>query len=78
MKKVKITLPSGKTKTVFIRDDQWKALQYIVKHDSKSMQEMLDASLDFYRLDMMRRRLPFDFYEATGDARPRPRMFLTK
>ena len=76
MKAVKITLPSGKTKTVFIRDDQWKALQSKAKHGDKTMQEMLDASLDYYRLDMMSRRSPFDLYEATGDVRPR--LFLAK
>jgi hypothetical protein len=54
MKAVKITLPSGKTKTVFLRDDQWKAIQLIVKRGDKTLREILDTSFDYYRLSRQR------------------------
>ena len=70
MKRIEFTAPSGQTKRLRVRNDQWEAIQAIMAdRPNLTLSDVINEALDFARLERVSIRAPFDVYEATGKSR---------
>ena len=70
MKRIEFTAPSGRTKRLRIRNDQWDAIQEIMaERPNLTLSDLINEALDLARLERVSIYAPFDIYEATGKSR---------
>ena len=70
MKKIEFTAPSGQTKRLRVRNDQWEAIQAIIaERPNLTLSDLINEALDLARLERVSIHAPFDVYEATGKSR---------
>jgi hypothetical protein len=70
MKRIEFTAPSGQTKRLRVRNDQWDAIQEIMaERPNLTLSDLINEALDLARLDRVSIHTPFDVYEVTGKSR---------
>ena len=70
MKRIEFTAPSGRKKSLRIRNDQWDAIQEIMaKRPNLILSDLINEALDLARLERVSIRAPFDVFEVTGKSR---------
>jgi hypothetical protein len=70
MKRIEFTAPSGRTKILRVRNDQWDAVQEIMaERPNLTLSDLINEALDLARLERVSIRAPFDVFEVTGKSR---------
>ena len=69
MKRIKYTTLGGEKKTALIRDDQLEKIQELLAtYPELTVSGVINAGLDYVRLERASKRFPFDLYEVTGES----------